>query len=95
MVWDADSDAVLAVVGLAFLVMTPLQNWSKTSQRYEGEVVLLLWSLLLLAGMVFALVNEAYITLWTLPQLRLCSLQQNDTLRVTRRGDPLAALGRD
>ncbi|MCJ1265106.1 hypothetical protein MMC22_004981 [Lobaria immixta] len=86
MAWDSDGDAVLAIVGVAFLIITPMQTWSKTFKNSEGKAVLLLWSLLLLAGMICALVNEAYITVWTFPQLRFCPLHQNETLPMTNGG---------
>jgi hypothetical protein len=89
MVWDADGDAVLAVVGLAFLVLVPMQTWSKTFKKYEGKTVLLLWSLLLLAGTIAALINEEYIQVSPLPQLRFCPLEQNDTLPLTNGGTPI------
>lgn len=83
MAWDGDGDAVLAVVGIACLIVTPMQTWSQTFKKSEGKAVLFLWSLLLLVGMICALINEAFITLWTFPQLRFCPLQQNDTLPMT------------
>lgn len=86
MAWDSDGDAVLAVVGVAFLIIAPMLTWSKTFKNSEGKAVLLLWSLLLLAGMICALVNEAYITIWTFPQLRFCPLHQSDNLPMTNGG---------
>ncbi|KAH6676453.1 hypothetical protein B0J14DRAFT_698504 [Halenospora varia] len=80
MVWDADSDAVLAVVGVAFLVVTPMQIWSGTFRESNRKPVLWLWTVLLLAGMVAALINEQVVQYWTFRQLRFCPIGNNDTL---------------
>ena len=96
MVWDGDGDAVFAIVGIAFLVVTPMQTWSRTFDRSDGKAVLLLWSLLLSVGMICALVNKAYISFRTFPQLRFCPLQPsqaNDTLPLTNGGvDPIGGV---
>lgn len=86
MAWDSDGDALFAIVGVTFLVVVPMQTWSKTFQNSEGKVVLFLWSLLLLAGMISVLINKAYLNVGIFPQLRICPLQQNDTLPLTNGG---------
>lgn len=68
--WDGDCDAVLAIVGIAFLVMAPMQTWSKTFRVSQKKAVLFLWSLLLFVGIICALVNEAYVKFYSFPQLR-------------------------
>jgi hypothetical protein len=78
--WDSDCDAVLAITGVAFLVLAPMQNWSVTFKASRKKTILLLWGLLLLAGMIAALFNEAQITFYSFPQLRFCPLDLNDTL---------------
>jgi type II secretory pathway pseudopilin PulG len=82
MVWDSDIDAVLAIVGVSFLVITPMQVYSTTFQKSEAKNVLLLWSLLLLMGMACSLVMEAYFSTVRVPQLRFCHLTSNDTLPI-------------
>jgi hypothetical protein len=86
MVWDCDCEAILAIVGVAFLVLTPMQTWSSTFKKAEAKAVLLLWSLLLFVGLVCALVTEAYVFLVYFPQLRFCPLNSNDTLPFTNGG---------
>jgi hypothetical protein len=74
MIWDNDIDAVLAIVGVSFLVITPMQVYSTTFQKSETKNILLLWSLLLLMGMACSLVMEAYFSTVRVPQLRFCPL---------------------
>jgi hypothetical protein len=57
--WDSDIDAILAIVGVAFLVVAPMQAFSRTFKRAEGKAAFFLWSLLLLAGMICAFISEA------------------------------------
>lgn len=86
MVWDSDCDAVLAIVGVAFLVIAPMQTWSSTFRTSEAKAVLLLWSLLLFIGLIFSFINQAYVFLVSFPQLRFCPLNSNDTLPLTNGG---------
>jgi hypothetical protein len=90
MVWDSDVDAVLAIVGVSFLVIAPMQAWSSTFNKSEAKAILLLWSLLLFIGMVCALIADEYIWVVGFPQLRFCPLTSNDTLPITNSasGDP-------
>jgi hypothetical protein len=83
MVWDSDVDAVLAIVGVSFLVIAPMQAWSSTFNKSEAKAVLLLWSFLLFIGMVCALIAEEYIWVVGFPQLRFCPFNSNDTLPIT------------
>ncbi|KAH8600407.1 hypothetical protein B0O99DRAFT_737201 [Bisporella sp. PMI_857] len=83
MAWDSDNDAVLAITGVAFLVIAPMQAWSKTFRNANAKAVLLLWSSLLLFGVVLALINEEIITNHTFPQLQFYPRNFNDTLPMT------------
>lgn len=54
--------------------------------------MLFLWSGLLLAGTISALINSAYLDLWAFPQLRFCPPELNDTFPVSNSGAaPFAA----
>ncbi|KAK4220733.1 hypothetical protein QBC38DRAFT_493584 [Podospora fimiseda] len=88
MAWDADVDAVLAIVATAFLLLLPMQIWSKTL-RYaptEKRRIVLVWALLVFAGLICALVNFAYVWLWAFPQLRFCPVDKEDVLPLTGPG---------
>ena len=95
MAWDNDSDPVLAIIGIAFLVLLPMQLWSSTFKKSEGKAVLFIWSGLLLIGVICALVNEAYSILWTFPQLRFCPPNFNDTLPLTNSGSDVIGMDWD
>jgi hypothetical protein len=63
MSWDSDGDPVLNIVGSTFLLLLPMQIWSRTFEQ-AGLVqkrVVFTWGLLLLMGLISALVNEAYV----------------------------------
>ena len=83
-VWDTDTDGVTAIVGVGFLVLAPMQVYSSTFQRSGAKAILLLWSVLLLAGLVSALISSAYIGVYDSPQLRFCPLDFNETLPITK-----------
>ena len=83
MAWDNDSDAVLAIVGTAFLALLPMQLWSSTFKTSNAKTILFLWSGLLFIGTVSALINTVYIDLWAFPQLRFCPIGLNDTIPFT------------
>lgn len=80
MAWENDADPVLAIVGAAFLLLLPMQIWSKTLKRAKAEHkrVVLAWALLLFAGLIAALVNAAYVTLVAFPQVRFCPMDRAD-----------------
>ncbi|KAH8678800.1 hypothetical protein BGZ60DRAFT_428622 [Tricladium varicosporioides] len=80
MVWNGDSDAVLSIVGISFLLTTPMQMGSKTFRKSNRKLVMIIWSVLLLVGMNAALINEWYISTRTFRQLRVCPIGRNDTL---------------
>ncbi|PMB73608.1 hypothetical protein BM221_001031 [Beauveria bassiana] len=90
MAWDSDVDPVLTVVGLAFLVLLPMQIWSLTLRESlrESSVKLLLslWVVFLFAGALCALVAEAYVQLWAFPQLRFCPRGFHDALPLMNDG---------
>ncbi|KAM0739827.1 hypothetical protein ACQRIT_005011 [Beauveria bassiana] len=90
MAWDSDVDPVLTVVGLAFLVLLPMQIWSLTLRESlrESSVKLLLslWGVFLFAGALCALVAEAYVQLWAFPQLRFCPRGFHDALPLMNDG---------
>lgn len=94
MVWDNDCDPVLAVVGFAFLLLLPMQIWSKTFQNKTNpaqKATMFIWALLLLAGLICALINEAYVDMWSFPQLRFCPLDDEDHLPFSNSGVPSVA----
>ncbi|KAH0541615.1 hypothetical protein FGG08_003905 [Glutinoglossum americanum] len=77
MIWDEDCDAVLAVVGTAFLIMAPIVIWSNTFhkafKRPRYQPIFVGWFLLLLVGLISAMVNEVHVDMWTVGQFRFCS----------------------
>ena len=77
MAWDEDCDAVLAIVGTAFLLMAPMVIWSgafhQAFQKRRNQPVFGGWFLLLLIGLICAIVNEVHVDLWTVNQFRFCS----------------------
>jgi hypothetical protein len=77
MAWDEDCDAVLAIVGTAFLLMAPMVIWSgafhQAFQRPRNRPVFIGWFLLLLIGLICAIVNEVHVDLWVVNQFRFCS----------------------
>ena len=90
MAWDNDGDPVLAIVGTAFLILLPMEAWSSTFRRSRAQLVMFLWSGLLLVGTVCALINAAYVDLWAFPQLRFCPLDMNDSMPLTNSGSNIA-----
>ncbi|TAQ86454.1 hypothetical protein B7494_g5232 [Chlorociboria aeruginascens] len=72
MVLDLDCDAVLAIVGTAFFLVAPLQIWSQTFRKADTKGLFFLWWCLLLAGLICAFLNEAYIDLWLVTQYQFC-----------------------
>ena len=83
-VWDTDGDAVTAIVGVAFLVLAPMQIYSSTFQRSDAKAILFSWSLLLLIGIVSGLINEAYVGILNSHQFRFCPVSYNETLPITK-----------
>ena len=86
MAWDSDIDAVLAIAGTAFLAILPMKIWSKTFRQSGATPVLVLWSRLLLIGIICGLIDEAYLDLQIFPQLRFCHPGLDDTLPLTNSG---------
>ena len=86
MVWDSDTDAALAITGTAFLALLPMQIWSKTFRQSGAKPVLVLWSGLLLIGIICGLIDEAYVSFNYFLQLRFCPPGLNDTLPLTNSG---------
>ncbi|KAL1864000.1 hypothetical protein Daus18300_007965 [Diaporthe australafricana] len=80
MVWDSDVDATLAIVGTAFLVLLPMQIWSRTLRTSRVKIIIWLWGALLLIGMICALVAVQYVNFWYFGQLRFCPHGAHDSL---------------
>ena len=93
MAWDQDCDPTLLITGVAFLLLLPMYNFSKTLKKAskERQLVIVLWALLLFAGLIAALVNSAYVFFWSFPQLRFCPLDQADDLPIQNDGAPSVA----
>lgn len=90
MAWDNDTDPVLAIVGTAFLLLLPMQIWSRTL-RDAGTLrkrIVLAWALLLFAGLIAALVSVAYVYFYAFPQVRFCPMHEADALPLTSPGVP-------
>jgi hypothetical protein len=92
MVWDSDIDAVLVILGISFLILAPMQAHSTTFKESKAKHILLIWSLLLLMGIICALYTEVYHSVIGFPQLRFCPLASNDTLPTTNSGSGPAIL---
>lgn len=57
---ELDSDAVMAIVVTGYLVFLPLQCWSRVLTQQRARILLFyLWNILMLAGSICALVNNA------------------------------------
>lgn len=97
MSWDDDCDPVVAIVDSAFLLLLPIQIWSRTfaQAKPEQKAIVFTWALLLLVGLICALVNDAYIDVWSFPQLRFCPIDQEDTLPILNSGIESVAGTRD
>lgn len=80
MAWDSDIDATLAIVGTAFLVLLPMQIWSRTLRQTRVKTIVWLWGTLLLMGLICALISEQYVNFWYFDQLRFCPHGANDSL---------------
>jgi hypothetical protein len=85
---DNDADPVLAIVGTAFLLLLPMQIWSRTlrTATTQRRRVVLAWALLLFAGLIAALINVAYSLGFIFPQLRFCPMDREDPLPLTSPG---------
>lgn len=90
MAWDNDCDPTLLITGVAFLLLLPMYNFSKTLKKVSPEkrAIIALWALLLFAGLIAALVNYAYVFYWSFPQLRFCPVDQADDLPLQNNGAP-------
>ncbi|KFY81489.1 hypothetical protein V500_11368 [Pseudogymnoascus sp. VKM F-4518 (FW-2643)] len=94
MAWDNDCDPVLAIVGSVFLLL-PIQIWSRTfrAANRTQRAIIYGWALVLLVGLISALVNRAYVDLWSFPQPRFCPNDHEDTLPLSNSGsDSIAGL---
>ncbi|KAH8904488.1 hypothetical protein BR93DRAFT_930520 [Coniochaeta sp. PMI_546] len=82
MAWDNDDDPVVAITGCAFLLLLPMQIWSKSLEQAQlrRKGVVLAWAVLLFAGLIAGLVNEAYLSLYAFPQVRFCPMDREDAL---------------
>jgi hypothetical protein len=90
MAWDNDSDPTLLITGVAFLLLLPMYNFSKTLGKSSAErkMIIVFWALLLFAGLIAALINSAYVIFWSFPQLRFCPLDRADNLPIQNNGAP-------
>lgn len=86
MVWDSDVDATLAIVGTSFLVLLPMQIWSRTLRKSRVKITVWLWGALLLIGMTSALIGVQYINFWYFEQLRFCPHGARDSLPLMNDG---------
>ena len=59
---------------------------SSTCKRPKAKAVVFLWSVLLLIGTIFALINAAYVDLWAFPKSRFCPLDMDDPTPLTNSG---------
>ncbi|KFZ15995.1 hypothetical protein V502_05291 [Pseudogymnoascus sp. VKM F-4520 (FW-2644)] len=93
MVWDTDCDPVLAIVGSAFLLLLPIQIWSRTFRgaNRTQRAIIYGWALVLLVGLISALINRAYVDLWSFPQFRFCPIDQEDKLPFSNSGSDTIA----
>jgi hypothetical protein len=89
-VYEPDADAVLAIVGFAFLCLLPMQVMSETlrNTKLEQKIIVLAWSILLWFGLVGAFTIDIFVTIWFFPQLRFCPPDQADTLPTFSNGPP-------
>lgn len=88
MAWDNDVDSVLATVATAFLLLLPMQIRSKTLlyAAPEKRRIVLVWALLVFAGLICALINSAYVYLNAVPQVRFCPVDKEDILPLNSPG---------
>ncbi|KAK3361594.1 hypothetical protein B0T24DRAFT_671264 [Lasiosphaeria ovina] len=88
MAWDNDCDPVLAIVATAFLLFLPMQIWSKTLRHAAPakQKIVLVWALLIFAGLIAALVNFAHVSLYAFPQVRFCPVGKEDVIPLTSPG---------
>jgi hypothetical protein len=49
---EADTDTVFTIVGTAFVALLPMLVWSSTFRDAEQKAILVMWSVLLFAGLV-------------------------------------------
>lgn len=87
MVRDNDGNAVLTIVGAAFLVLLPMQIWSSTLRKAGiARMLVGLGSCLLLSGLISALIYVEYVIFWTFRQYRFCPPGAHDTLPFSNKG---------
>jgi hypothetical protein len=94
LVHEADADAILAIVGFAFLCLLPMQIRSETLKKAEPaqKIIVFAWSILLFVGLVSAFALDIYVTIWSFfPKLRFCPFDQADTLPMFSNGPPAGA----
>jgi hypothetical protein len=88
MVYEPDADALLAIVGVAFICLLPMQIRSRTLRNAtpEQRSLVLAWSLLLWMGLVSAFTIDIFATIWFFPQLRFCPPNQADPIPTSSNG---------
>jgi hypothetical protein len=93
LVTDLDSDATLAIVGSGFLIALPMAIWSAEFRRPGIVQILVMWTLLMFAGIICCLINLYAIngsSSGPLRQLRFCTPGYQDTLPYN--GDPISVI---
>jgi len=71
---------MLPILGTAMLVLLPMLVWSETLRSSERKLITSIWGVLLVLGCVSALVNEANLNTYALPQFRFCPLDYQDEI---------------
>ena len=91
MVYEPDADAVLAVVGFAYLCLLPMHVRSETLRNAKPaqSKIVLAWSILLFVGLIGAFLVDIFVTIWFFPQLGFCPPDQTDTLPMFSNGPPV------
>jgi hypothetical protein len=90
MVYETDANAILAIVGFAFLFLLPTLIISETIRNLKPahKNILYTWTILLFLGLVSAFLVDIYVTMWSIPQLGFCSFNQTDPLPTFSNGLP-------
>ncbi|KAK2801841.1 hypothetical protein FQN50_007586 [Emmonsiellopsis sp. PD_5] len=97
MAWDNDIDPILSIVVSAFVLLLPLQIWSKALESLKGghKLIILFWTCLLLAGSICSLVAGPYQWFHIFFQFRFCPPDIDDILPILNSGagTPIPSLG--
>jgi hypothetical protein len=93
MVYEPDADAILAIIGFAYLCLLPMQVRSETLKNAKPthKKIVLAWSILLFVGLICAFLIDIFVTIWFFPQLRFCPPDQVDRLPIVSSG-PLVGI---